>query len=65
MTYLATELPKGCHRVLLLNRSMLFIFRPPLGGPPARLAVFALPLAEVQALQVLPVFTSCQASVSQ
>jgi hypothetical protein len=65
LTRLATELPQGCHRMLLLNRSMLFVFRAPPGGPPARLAVLALPLAEVQALLVLPVFTSCPASVSQ
>ncbi len=61
---LATELAGGCYRLLVLNRSALFVWRPPPGGLPAQTPVLALPLGEVQALQILPVFTSCPASVS-
>jgi hypothetical protein len=60
LTRFMSELPQGCYRLMLLNRSAVFVMRPPVGAPPARLAVLALPLSEVQALQVVPIFTSCQ-----
>lgn len=60
MEKLATALPQGCHRLLLHNRSTLFVFRSRPGASPAFLAVVALPMAEVRALRVLPQFRSCE-----
>lgn len=57
---LAATLPQGCHRLLVQNRSTLWLFRPRQGAPQAQMAVLALPVAEVRALRLLPQFTSCE-----
>lgn len=57
---LEATLPQGCHRLLLQNRSTLWLFRPRRGALQAQVAVLALPMAEVRALRVLPQFSSCE-----
>lgn len=57
---LAAALPQGCHRLLLQNRSTLWLIRPRQGAPQAQVAVLTVPMAEVRALRVVPEFTSCE-----
>ncbi len=60
LTDLTTALPQGCQRLLVQNRSTLWLFRPRQGAPQTQVAVLALPMAEVRALRLLPQFTSCE-----
>jgi hypothetical protein len=50
---LYAALPEGGYRLLLQNRTALFLFKVPRDGKPAQLAVIQLDLSDVRALKVL------------
>jgi hypothetical protein len=56
----SADLINGCYRMLLHNQNRLFLLRPFKGAPAADLPLLVLPWDEVEAIRVLPNYTSCE-----
>jgi hypothetical protein len=53
------DLTKGCYRLVLHNQNRLFLVRPREGAATEELSLLILPWDQVEAMRVLPDYTSC------
>ena len=60
MPTLVQALPRGCYRLLVQNKSTLFLFRQSAKIQQAQLAVVAVPKSEARAWRVIPQYDSCR-----
>jgi hypothetical protein len=55
----SADLTNGCYRLILHNQNRLFLLRPHKDVPTADLPLLVLPWEQVDAIRVLPEYTSC------